>query len=113
MTHGKMSKVLVLLAGNRRRPGSCCCCYATLFDVRLARLVLPWQYAEDVPETIVQLKPCLESDTCGRFDAQNPSGQGTAYVYYWRSMLRKPNKRTLEHIQCFKSHRYVQYISRI
>lgn len=106
MTHGKVSKVLVLLAGNRRLLGSCCCCYAPLSYVSRA-VGLPWQYAEDVPETIVELKPCLESDTCGRFDALNPSGQGTAYVYYWRSMLRKPNKRTLEHIQCFKSHRCV------
>ncbi|CAN0462058.1 unnamed protein product, partial [Ascophyllum nodosum] len=67
-------------------------------------------YAEDVPETITQLKPCLESNTCGRFDAANQSGQGTAYVYYWRSMLRQPNQRTLEHILCFKSHRFEPYL---
>lgn len=53
----------------------------------------------------MDLKPCLESGICGRFDAANQSGQGTAYVYYWRSMLRQPNQRTLEHIVCFKSHR--------
>ncbi|CAN0225608.1 unnamed protein product, partial [Laminaria digitata] len=63
------------------------------------------KYAADVPETITDLKPCLESNTCGRFDAANQSGQGTAYVYYWRSMLRQPNQRSLEHILCFKSHR--------
>ena len=65
------------------------------------------KYANDVPETIQDLKPCLETNTCGRFDAANQSGQGTAYVYYWRSMLRQPNQRSLEHILCFKSHRCV------
>eukprot|EP00903_Cladosiphon_okamuranus_P017001 g15670.t1 len=68
------------------------------------------QYANDVPETILDLKPCLETNTCGRFDANNPSGQGTAYVYYWRSMLRQPNQRSLEHILCFKSHRFEPYL---
>ncbi|CAN0510823.1 unnamed protein product, partial [Ectocarpus sp. 12 AP-2014] len=68
------------------------------------------QYANDVPETIADLKPCLETNTCGRFDAANQSGQGTAYVYYWRSMLRQPNQRTLEHILCFKSHRFEPYL---
>eukprot|EP00752_Nemacystus_decipiens_P005367 g4868.t1 len=68
------------------------------------------QYANDVPETIQELKPCLETNTCGRFDAANQSGQGTAYVYYWRSMLRQPNQRSLEHILCFKSHRFEPYL---
>ncbi|CAM9258371.1 unnamed protein product [Sphacelaria rigidula] len=68
------------------------------------------EYAKQVPQTIADLKPCLESNTCGRFDAANQSGQGTAYVYYWRSMLRQPDKRNLEHILCFKSHRFEPYL---
>ncbi|CAM9889182.1 unnamed protein product, partial [Ectocarpus sp. 8 AP-2014] len=92
-----------------------------LAEVRTSHVCSSWKcllsctrkrsfYANDVPETIADLKPCLETNTCGRFDAANQSGQGTAYVYYWRSMLRQPNQRTLEHILCFKSHRFEPYL---
>lgn len=91
-------------------PGEFVNCWCVSLVYALAVCPLPTnppavQYANDVPETIADLKPCLETNTCGRFDAANQSGQGTAYVYYWRSMLRQPNQRSLEHIVCFKSHR--------
>ncbi|CAM9982163.1 unnamed protein product, partial [Discosporangium mesarthrocarpum] len=68
------------------------------------------ELAMDVPRTVLDLQKCLHASNCSRFDSNNPSGQGTAYGYYWKTLQNKKQAHALEPVPCFKSQRFEPYL---